>query len=176
MEQLTRWIPANWRTSLAQLRDEIYGIVERWLPRRHNNGSITRNGNVPRRFDMTVEDNPLWTPSRLIVNSPRLDVNETDDEVVVTAELPGYEANDFAIEITAERLVLRGEQQHESHRAGYGYTYSKRQYGAFAQALRLPCEVNPDKAQATYKHGVLRVTMPKTAQSRARRMKIAIQA
>jgi HSP20 family protein len=175
MEQLTRWIPAHWRTSLVQLRDEIHGIVERWLPRRHN-GSSTHNGNVPRRYDMTMEDNPLWAPSRVIMSRPKLDVNETDDEVIVTAELPGYEANDFAIEITAERLVLRGEQQHESHRAGHGYTYSKRQYGAFAQALRLPCEVNPDEAQATYKHGVLRVTMPKTTQARARRRKIAIQA
>jgi HSP20 family protein len=175
MEQLTRWIPANWRTSLAQLRDEIHDIVERWLPRRHN-GSSSGNGHVPRRYDMSVEDSPLWAPSRFIASSPMLEVSETDDEVVVTAELPGYEANDFAIEITAERLVLRGEKQHEMHRADRGYTYSNRQYRAFAQALRLPCEVNPDGVQATYKHGVLRLTMPKTAQARARRMKIAIQA
>ena len=174
MEQLSRWMPANWRTSLAQLRDEIHGIVERWLPGRHNDSS-TRNGNVPMRYGEIVEENPFWAPSRFMVSSPRLAVDETDDAVVVTAELPGHDPNDFAVEISAERLVIRGEKQHETHRTGRGYTYSQRRYGAFAQALRLPCEVDPDRAQATYKHGVLRVTMPKTARARARQMKIAIQ-
>ena len=174
MEQLTRWIPENWRTSLAQLRDEIHSIVERWLPRRHND-SRTRNGNVPMHYDEIVQESAFWAPSQFMINNPRLVVDETDDAVMMTAELPGHDPNDFAVEITAERLVIRGEKQHETHRTGRGYTYSKRQYGAFAQALRLPCEVDPDKAQATYKHGVLRVTMPKTARARARRMKIAIQ-
>jgi HSP20 family protein len=174
MEQLTRWIPENWRTSLAQLRDEIHSIVERWLPRRHNDSS-TRNGNVPMHHGEIVEDSPFWAPSQFMVNNPRLAVDETNDAVLVTAELPGHDPNDFAVEITAERLVIRGGKQHETHRTGRGYTYSKRQYGAFAQALRLPCEIDPNKAQATYKHGVLRVTMPKTAHARARRMKIAIQ-
>ena len=174
MEQLTRWIPENWRTSLAQLRDEMHGIVERWLSRRHNDSS-PRNGNVPMRYSEVVEESPFWVPSRFMVSSPKLDVDEIDDEVVVTAELPGHDPEDFAVEITAERLVIRGEKQHETQRTGRGYTYSQRRYGAFAQALRLPCEVDPDRAQATYKHGVLRVTMPKTARARARRMKIAIQ-
>jgi HSP20 family protein len=174
MEQLTRWIPENWRTAMAQLRDEIHGIVERWLPRQPN-GSSTHNGNVPVRYGEIVEESPFWTPSRFMVSNPMFDVDETDAEVIVTAELPGHDSEDFTVEITAERLVVRGEKQHETRRTGRGYTYSKRQYGAFAQALRLPCEVDPDKAKATYKHGVLRVTMPKTARARARRMKIAVQ-
>jgi HSP20 family protein len=174
MEQLTRWIPENWRASLAQLRDEIHGIVERWLPGRRNDTS-THNGNVPVRYSEIVEDSPFWGPSRFMASSPMLDVDETDDEVVVSAELPGHDPKDFAVEITAERLVIRGERRHETSRTGRGYTYSQRQYGAFAQALRLPCEVNPDKAQATYKRGILRVMMPKTARARARRMKIAVQ-
>ena len=174
MAQLSRWMPENWRTSLAQLRDEMHGLVERWLPRRHSDSS-TRNENVPMRYGKIVEDNPFWAPSQFMVNNPRLAVDETDDAVVVTAELPGHDPNNFAVEISAERLVMRGEKQHETHRTGRGYAYSQRRYGAFAQALRLPCEVDPDRAQATYKHGVLRVAMPKTARARARQMKIAIQ-
>jgi hypothetical protein len=85
MEQLTRWIPEDWRTSLVQLRDAMHGIVERWLSKRHNDTN-THNGNVPMHYGEIVEDRPFWTPARFMVSSPRLDVNEIDDEVVVTAD------------------------------------------------------------------------------------------
>lgn len=98
-----------------------------------------------------------------------------DDALLVTAELPGFDRDDFTVEVTGERLVIRGEKKQTSTRNGQGYTYTERRYGAFARAMRLPCEVETDKAQATYKNGILRLTLPKTARARASRVKVRVR-
>lgn len=116
-----------------------------------------------------------WSPSQLFVSSPTIDVDETTDDVVVTADLPGLAPEDFAVEITGERLVIRGEKKHAVNRTGYGYTYSEQRYGAFVRALHLPCEVDSDKAQANYQHGVLRVVLPKSEGAKAKRVHIDVQ-
>jgi HSP20 family protein len=174
MEQLTRWIPERWRESLAHLRDEIHDIVERWLPKQHSGGR-GQNSNVPTRYGELMTENSVWSPVRHFVRSPMVDVDETDDDVVVTAELPGLDPHDFAVEITGERLVIRGEKKHQTDRTGDGYTYSERRYSSFARALELPCEVDPDKAEAKYKHGVLRVVLPKSERTKAKRVRIHVQ-
>ena len=174
MEQLTHWIPERWRESLMHLRDEIHDIVERWLPKRHSGGRV-QSSSVPNRYGELMIEDTFWSPSRRFVSSPTVDVDETDDDVVVTADLPGLDPDDFAIEITGERLVIQGTKQHQSNRTGHGYTYSERRYSTFARALQLPCEVDPDKAQARYKHGVLRVVLPKSERTKAKRVKIHVQ-
>ena len=71
--------------------------------------------------------------------------------------------------------MIRGEKKSQSNRTDHGYTYSERRYSSFARALQLPCEVDPDRAQARYKHGVLRVVVPKSERTRAKRVKIHVQ-
>lgn len=175
MTQLTHWIPERWREALVSLRDDIYAIAERWFPWHHGHDA-TRNGHVPVRYGEPMDAAQTFgTPSRFLASSPVIDIDETDDEVVVTAELPGLQPDDFVVEITAKRLVIRGEKKHESRRTDHGYTYRERHYGAFAQALTLPCEVDVDKAEANYQHGVLRMTVPKTERAKARRVRIPVQ-
>lgn len=174
MEQFTRWIPERWRESLAHLRDEIHDLVEPWLPKRHSGGR-TQSSNVPTRYGELVTEDIFWSPARRFVSSPMVDVDEMDDDVVVTANLPGLDPDDFAVELTGEHLVIRGEKKHETNRTGHGYTYRERRYGTFARALQLPCEVDPDKAQARYQHGVLRVVLPKSEHTKAKRVKIHVQ-
>jgi HSP20 family protein len=174
MEQLTRWIPESWRESLGHLRDELQSIVERWLPTSYN-GRREQPGNISVRYQELVPEGPFWSPSRHFFSSSTIDIDETDDDVVVTADLPGLDPHDFAVEVVGERLLIRGEKKHQSDRTGHGYAYSERRYGAFTRALQLPCEVDPDKAQATYKQGVLRVTLPKSEHAKATRVKIQVQ-
>lgn len=179
MAQLTHWIPERWREALAGLRDDINEIAERWLPERwlpgQRNDRSTFNGHVPshsRAEQEVVGENgflPLSVASRTAI-----DLNETDDEIVVTADLPGLEPQDFNVEITKERLVIRGEKRQEARRQEHGYHYQERRYGAFARAIRLPCEIDVEQARANYKRGILRVTLPKTARAKARRVKIQI--
>lgn len=174
MTQLTHWIPERWREALAGLRDDINEIAERWLPgRRHDRSTVS--GHVPSRSraeQKMVEENGFLPLS--VASGTAIDLNESDDEIVVTADLPGLNPQDFNVEITKERLVIRGEKRQEARRQEYGYHYQERRYGAFARAIRLPCEIDVEQAQANYKRGILRVTLPKTERAKARRVKIQV--
>jgi HSP20 family protein len=175
MAQLSHWIPESWRESLTHLRNEIHDIVERWLPRR-DAPTPTHDGAVTVRNVAPVEAHGLYGSSSFFRgHGLNIELDETDDDLRVTAELPGLDPNDFTIEISGERLLIRGEKKQESTRSGRGFTYSERRYGAFARVLQLPCEINTDNAKATYKQGVLRITLPKTAQAKASRVKVRIQ-
>lgn len=175
MTQFTQWIPESWRQTLAHLRDEMHEIVERWLPRRDRHMDSRYEAVTVQRVAQVEQPATCWSPSPFLSQGQSIDVDETDDAVVLIAEFPGLAPKDFSVQVTGERVVIRGEKKHASSRTGHNYSYSERRYGAFAQALRLPCEVDPDQAKATYTHGLLRVTLPKTARAKASRRKIRVQ-
>lgn len=92
---------------------------------------------------------------------PRVEVIETERDVRVEAELPGMEEKDIEVTLHNGLLTIRGERQSESedkHRR-----VSERYYGQFERRIALPAEVEGDKVTATFKKGVLTVTLPKTA-------------
>ena len=106
--------------------------------------------------------------------TPRLDVEEKDDEVTVTAELPGVDQKDFELSLADdETLVIKGEkrEEHEDEKRGW----RERSYGRFERMISLPSEVDPDKVSAQFKNGVLTVRLPKsqTARQRSKRIEIA---
>jgi len=107
--------------------------------------------------------------------SPRVDVAETDDEVQVTAELPGMEEKEIEVTLDGDALRIRGEKKAENERKDGEVFRSERYYGAFDRVVPLPCEVENGKAEAEFKNGVLTVTLPKTERSRSRRRKIEIR-
>ena len=106
--------------------------------------------------------------------NPRVDVEETDDEVRVTAELPGLDHKDFELSLAGDdTLVLQGEKRAEREDKTHGW--HERTYGRFERVLSLPAEVDGDKVSAQFKNGVLTVRLPKsqTARQRAKRIEIA---
>jgi HSP20 family protein len=105
---------------------------------------------------------------------PNLDVSETDKEIRVTAELPGMEEKDVELVLNNNLLTLRGEKKTETQN-GEGVHLTERYYGAFERTIPLDAEVDRDKVAATFKNGVLTVTLPKTesAQSKSRRIPIS---
>jgi len=120
-------------------------------------------------------ESPLWAGEAWGVFSPSVDVHETDDEVRVTAELPGLEEKDFELSLESDRLVLRGEKKRE-HEEGSGESYRlERSYGRFERHVPLPCEVQPDDARATFRQGLLSVTLPKAPDARRRRVRIPVR-
>ena len=94
--------------------------------------------------------------------------------MIVRAELPGLRSEDFTVETTADRLTIRGEKSVESEEQGRGFHRVERRYGAFVRSVALPCEVDRDRAEASYRNGVLRVTLPKTEAAKASRIKINV--
>jgi HSP20 family protein len=95
---------------------------------------------------------------------PQVEVNDLDKEVRVTAELPGLEDKDVDIQIEDGVLCLRGEKHSDLQDKERGY--SERSYGRFERRIGLPAEIDEDGANATFKNGVLTITIPKTSRTR----------
>jgi len=121
-------------------------------------------------------DWPAWAGEGWGVFQPSMDVEDREDEVRVTAELPGLEEKDFELFLDGESLTLRGEKKHETESREEGWFRSERVYGSFERRVPLPCEVESDAAKAGFRKGVLTVTLPKTEASRRRRVRIPILA
>ncbi len=120
------------------------------------------------------------TPFRMLeeqwdVFSPRVNVVENDKQVKVSAELPGLDEKDIDVSLSNNVLTISGEKKEETEDRGKNYYCMERSYGSFRRSIPLPCEVDSDKADATFKNGVLTITLPKTAEAQ-RRKKIAVKA
>jgi HSP20 family protein len=103
---------------------------------------------------------------------PRIELDETDKAVTVSAELPGMNEKDVQVEIANGVLSIRGEKKSETDNGG---RYSERYYGSFER--RIPLEgVQEDKAEANFRNGVLTVSLPKTEQAGQSVKRIAINA
>lgn len=101
------------------------------------------------------------------------EVFDDDDKIVVRVEAPGMEKNDFDLQWMDGYLVIRGEKRIERESTEGHYRVTECAYGQFERAIPLPEEVEIDKAHASYKNGVLRVELPKSA--RNRRKKVAVE-
>jgi HSP20 family protein len=112
---------------------------------------------------------------------PRMDVTEDDADVEVCLELPGVKHEDIDISIKGDRLIIRGEKkaEHESKEAQEGFVIHRveRTFGSFQRTLTVPYEADPERIEAEFKDGVLKIRLPKPeqAQNKAQTHKIAIK-
>jgi HSP20 family protein len=102
--------------------------------------------------------------------SPSFDMKETKDALVVHADLPGLTEKDVNISVTGNRLTISGERKAEEQHEEESHYAMERSYGAFARTFALPDEVDADKVQAELKNGVLKLTMPKRPEAKARQI------
>lgn len=105
---------------------------------------------------------------------PAVDVYETDDTLVLKAELPGVDANDVDIRVEDGTLFLKGQRKFESEVKEEDYHRIERSYGTFTRTFALPNFVNSDQVKAEYKDGVLTLTMPKREEAKPKTIKIAV--
>ncbi|MGH1575168.1 Hsp20/alpha crystallin family protein [Methylobacterium sp. P31] len=104
-----------------------------------------------------------------------MNVSETDKEIRVTAELPGVTDKDIDVSLDDDVLTIRGEKRFEQSKGGEkeNFHFVERSYGSFQRSIRLPFPVDPEQVKANFEHGVLTVTLPKTAQQeRSRRIQV----
>jgi HSP20 family protein len=106
---------------------------------------------------------------------PYLDVAETKNEIVVKAEVPGMDAKDIDISLSDGLLTIKGEKKQEREEKEENYHLVERSYGAFTRSIRLPKEVQSDKISASYKNGVLKVTLPKSEEAKKKEIKIKVE-
>jgi HSP20 family protein len=141
------------------------------LPTLRRHGLV---GNLHRGlFDRFFEDFEL--PSLFSEDTrfvPAFDVSETENALIVKAEVPGMDQKDIEINLSNGILTIKGEKKHEKEDKNETYHSVERVYGTFCRTMRLPSEVEADKVDAAYKDGVLKITLPKSGAAKARKIEI----
>lgn len=109
----------------------------------------------------------LAAGQRAFAAMPRVDIAETNDEIVVSADLPGLDEKELNVSLDGDVLTIRGTRKEEKEDKKRSYHLVERSYGAFQRSLQMPAGVDKDKIKAAFKNGVLKVTMPKLPESRS---------
>lgn len=116
---------------------------------------------------------PLWQSG--LERAPAVDIVDKDKVYEITAELPGIDANNIDVKFADGTLTIKGEKTEEKEEKKKDYYLSERRYGSFQRSFRVPNGVDADKIEANFKNGVLKLTLPKTAEAQKAEKKITIK-
>ena len=106
---------------------------------------------------------------------PAMDVSETEDSVILRAEVPDIDPEDLDISISEDTLRIKGETRQEFVEEREGVQRTERRYGSFSRTLHLPCRIDLDDVKATYSEGILNIVMPKCSPDQAREIKVKVK-
>ena len=112
--------------------------------------------------------------SALTAWAPAVDIYETENELVLKADLPDVNEKDLDVRVENNMLTIRGERKFEQKVKEENYLRIERTYGSFSRSFSLPNTVNTESIKAEYKNGVLTVEMPKRAESKPKQVKIGV--
>jgi HSP20 family protein len=136
---------------MMSVRDEMNRVLNEVFGRGGNDESAWYSG--------------AWTPP--------VDIYETDDALVMKAELPGFSKDDISIEMKDNTLVIRGERKREDEVKEGSYHRTERVYGAFQRSFLLPTTVDQEKVKAAYRDGVLELRLPKVQAAQPKRIAVS---
>ena len=122
------------------------------------------NANLPVRGDNSAMT--AWAPA--------VDIYETENELVLKADLPEIDPKNVGIQVENGTLTLKGERKFEEQKNGKGFHRIERSYGSFVRAFSLPETVETDKVKADYKNGVLTITLPKKEVAKPKTINVEI--
>ncbi|MCX5886891.1 MAG: Hsp20/alpha crystallin family protein [Proteobacteria bacterium] len=106
---------------------------------------------------------------------PTMDITETKSDLIVKAELPGIDPKEIDISLTGDTLTIKGEKQQEKEEKEENYYRIERSYGIFSRTIKLPMSVQNDRIKASYQHGVLKITLPKSEEAKQKQIKIKVE-
>jgi HSP20 family protein len=141
----------HWDTyaGFSGLQEQVNRLFEGSFPRRADNSALT-----------------TWAPA--------VDIYETENELVVKADLPDVNEKDIDVRVENNTLTVRGERKFQEKSEKDNFLRVERTYGAFSRSFSLPNTVNNEAIQADYKNGVLTVTLPKRAESKPKQVKVNV--
>jgi len=146
-KSLTRWDPFR---ELMSFRDDMERLFDSFFGRRH-----------------LEEAEGFWYPV--------IDIEEDNENFIVKAELPGMRKEDIKISVRGNSLVVSGERKQESETKSKTFHRIERSYGKFTRTITLPSEADADKVKASYKDGILIVTLPKPETLKAKEIEIEVK-
>jgi len=119
---------------------------------------------------------PFWRREAAWGAAPAVDIAESEKAYEITAELPGLEEKDIEVKLANGGLTIKGEKQEEKEEKKKDYYLHERRFGSFERSFQLPDGVDADKVEASFKKGVLKVTLPKTPEAQKAEKKIIVKA
>ena len=130
----------------------------------------TMREDMERLFDSMLSRYPRERAQA--VWAPALDVEETNDAMIIRAELPGMKREEIKVTVAEDTVTISGERKYESEQKDRTFHRVERAYGSFQRTVALPVSVQGDKAAASYKAGVLELVLPKAERVKAREIAI----
>lgn len=146
MHSINRWEPFR---STSSLQEQVNRLFEGTFSRKSDDSTLT-----------------AWAPA--------VDVYETENELVIKADLPDISEKDLDVRVENNMLTVRGERKFEQQVKEDSYLRMERAYGSFSRSFSLPNTVDTEAIQADYKNGALTVTLPKRAESKPKQVKINV--
>lgn len=146
MNSVIRWDPFR---NVNNLQEQVNRLLETSFPGHSSESALT-----------------TWAPA--------VDIHETENELVLKADLPGIDEKDLDIRIENNTLTVRGERKFEKQVNEDNYLRVERSYGSFSRSFSLPNTINTEAIHAEYKNGVLTVQMPKRAESKPKQVKVNV--
>ena len=143
MTNLTRWEPTREMMTLREAMDRLFDDA------------------FTRPFSLTREGGSTWS-------SPAIDMYQTDNDVVVKADLPGIKADEVQINVNGDVLTIKGETKQQDEKKDKSWHIREHRWGAFERSIRLPSGVIADRANADFDNGVLTITLPKSEEVKPR--------
>lgn len=107
---------------------------------------------------------------------PAIDITENDNELVISADMPGLDEKDLDVSLVGDVLTIKGEKRAEHEQKNGGHHYVERRFGSFSRSVRLPFEVDDQEVEAKYDKGVLTIRVPKPAELQKAVRRIPIKA
>ncbi len=144
---LVKWSPFG---ELEDIQSRLNRFLNDALPARTDNGTFFAD----------------WTPP--------VDIEETDKEYLIKAELPDIKKEDVKVETLDGVLTIEGERKHEKEEKGKKFYKVERSYGKFVRQFALPSEVDAAKIQAEFKDGMLNIHLPKTAVAKPKAIEVKV--
>jgi len=148
MREITRWDPFK---EISSLREEIDRLFDSFFGRR----------------SLISERESVFTPA--------VDVEETESSFIIRAEVPGMKKEDIKVTIDENGLTISGERKREKEEKGKTYHRVEISYGKFKRYIPFPKEVEPDKAKAKCKDGILEIEVPKSEKAKPKEIEIKVE-
>jgi HSP20 family protein len=153
--------------------------IVRWNPARElaawPSGIFGFQREMNRMFDSFFNRGIQDGDSMLSAWTPAVDIAEHDDEYLVKVELPGVSKDDVKITLESNVLTIRGEKKQEKETNNEDYHRVERSYGSFERAFTLPTTVKNEKIDASFKDGVLKISLPKAEEAKPRQIEVKVK-
>ncbi len=159
---MSNLLPEKWSEALERVNDKVGHFLNRlapWKKQEHSPERITAD----------------TLPAFIKLGGPLLDMLESPEELIIRAEVPGLNKDDFSVELDGRRLTIHGEKRVvREQKGGDGCLISECRYGSFSRSIQLPYEIDVKLIAADLKHGVLTVRLPKPEKEQHTRYRVPV--